>query len=143
MIERKGNRYDRPKPEITLLHKDGSLPVLKIEWLGETIKVRIHKRHAKAIIYLNRALEEDAGLDEEYRGLRTNAQIAKSYADDDPLGYTPFPKTIAHYRAQVERLLRDAAPEGFPNRLMRTVRGAGVGLIYSIKVIDLSHRDKQ
>ena len=143
MIERHENRCDEPKPKITLIYDRSSFGLLKIKYHGLTIKVSLHQRHVKILVFLNRALDEDEDLDEEFRGLRTNAKIAESYTEGDQFGYTPSGNAIAAYRSQIHRRIRDASPNGFPHRLMRTVRGAGVRLIDSIEVIELSRRAGQ
>jgi len=136
------NRYDETGPAITLIHDRGVFGLLKIELPGATIRVRLHQRHLKILVFLNGALVEDENLDEEFRGLRRNAEIAESYAKSDRFAYIPGPKAIGAYRSQIHRLIRDATPEGFtPLRLMQSVRGAGVRLIHKIDVIDLSARN--
>lgn len=140
MIDRNENSYDPSRPRITLMHGRGSLALIKLVWLGIIYKVRIYQRHLKALLFLHRALAQDEGMDEEFRGLRTNAEIAESYAENDPFGYVPSEQAIAAYRSQVHRLIKKVVPPDCPHRLMRTVRGAGVRLIDGIEVIDLSKR---
>jgi len=142
VTERHENSYAQSRPKITLIHGRGSVALMKILWLGIIFKVCIYRRHLKALLFLNRALAQDEGLDEEFRGLRTNAEIAESYAENDPLGYIPSAQAIAAYRSQVHGLIKKAVPPGCPYRLMRTVRGAGVRLIDGIEVIDLSNREE-
>jgi len=136
--------YDESRPRITLVRHDrDSFGILKLEWPGVTIKLRLECRHCRVLIALEFALRADAELDEEFRGLRTNEQIANAYAQgqDNRLAYTPGPQAIAAYRAQIQRSIRKAMPEGIKApRLIETVRTAGVRLIDNIEIIDLSAR---
>ena len=145
MIERhEPSRYDEPRPKITLVVYDrDSFGLLKLELSGITIKLRLECRHCRVLLALESALRADADLDEEFRGLRTNEQIADACArgQGHPFAYTPGPNAIAAYRAQIHHLIRKATPEGFKApRLIETVRAVGVRLIDNIKIVDLSAR---
>ncbi|MDP6542418.1 MAG: hypothetical protein QGH60_00420 [Phycisphaerae bacterium] len=145
MIERhEHNRYDKPRPKVTLLvHDRDSFGLLKLQWPDVTIKLRLECRHCRVLLALEAAMRADAELDDAFRGLRTNSQVADAYAQGqgDPYAYTPGPKAIAAYRAQIHRLIRSVMPEGLKApRLIETVRTAGVRLMHNIEIVDLSAR---
>jgi len=146
MMERhERNQLEEPRPRITLIIYDsGSFGLLKLLLFGILVKLRLECRHCRVLLALVSALHEDADLDDEFCGLRTNEQIADAYAQGQgsPFAYTPGPNAIAAYRSQIHRLIRKAMPEGFKApRLIETVRGAGVRLIDNIKIVDLSARN--
>lgn len=136
--------YYESRPKVTLvIHDRDSFGLLKLEWPGVTIKLRLECRHCRVLITLEFALCADADLDEEFRGLRTNEEIADAYArgQGNRFVYTPGPAAIAAYRAQIQRSIQKAMREGIKApRLIETVRAAGVRLIDHIKIIDLSAR---
>ena len=145
MTERHEPRhYAESRPKITLvIHDRDSFGLLKLEWPGVTIKLRLECRHCRVLIALEFALSADADIDEEFRGLRTNVQIGDAYArgQGNRFAYTPGPNAIAAYRAQIQRSIQKAMPAGIKApRLIETVRTAGVRLIDHIEIVDLSAR---
>jgi len=105
---------------------------------GSTITVQLEGRHVKVLLVLNDALKLDKDLDEAARGWMDDKLIAEAYTRGDTYTLAPTPQAIAAYRAQINRLIREATPQGFEMpRLFINKRCVGVRLIQKLVVIRL------
>lgn len=105
---------------------------------GSTITVQLEGRHVKVLLVLNDALKLDQDLEEAARGWMDDKLIAEAYTRGDKYTLAPTPQAIAAYRAQINRLIREATPQGYETpTLFINKRCVGVRLIKKFVVIRL------
>ena len=134
------NDYTAP-PKLFLFGKDDA-GLLKFQLPdGQLVKVLLDGRQTKVLLALNDALQVDGDLDEEIRGWMTDSQIAEAVARKDEHFIATSAQTVAAYRSQISRLIRDATPPGHsPPVLLVTKRRLGVRLAQEIVVDHLDGR---
>lgn len=105
---------------------------------GSTISIQIEGRHVKVLLVLNDALKLDQYLEEAARGWMDDKLIAEAYTRGNECALAPSPQAVAAYRAQINRLIREATPQGYePPKLFISKRYVGVRLIQKLVVIRL------
>ena len=132
------------QPKLILLGGENGKALLKLPVAnGPTVTAELKGRHVRVLLALDDALGADEDVAEGARGWLNDELIAEAYTRGDPFMFPPTRTSIALYRSQINKRIREATPSGHdPPKLLLSERCVGVRLVQKLDIVDLSQRRK-
>ena len=97
--------------------------------------VDLSGRHARVLVALIEAFDEDAGVEVAARGWRTTAQLVSMIVEQDKFTLPVSPSTISAYLRQIKKIIAAATPSGQPPVVFERRKSFGVRLVGKVQLI--------